>query len=169
MKARNPTLAGRAMRRPHSPFPRPRTVVAIIRDKEERIDVASFRGIRDHNRVPGLPKGLASYYDTPQSVRLTILRNYIDELARQWAAYEADLDPYVTVLMADALKEIESKETSETNKQNASRPRNPVTKAELVAFLDQYERDAGTKRGGSAAACRKFLIDPGTLKKRLVD
>jgi hypothetical protein len=160
MKARNPTLAERAMRRPRSPFPRPRTIVAIIRDKDERIDVDCFRGI----------SGSAdNFMGTPESVRLIILRNYIHELACQWAAYEAGFDPYATVLMADALKEIESKETSETNKQNASRPRNPVTKAELVAFLDQYERDAGTKRGGSAAACRKFLIDPGTLKKRLVD
>lgn len=60
-------------------------------------------------------------------------------------------------------------EASETNRANASNPRNPVTKDDLVAFREQFEKDNGRERGWKAAACRKFLIDPGTLESRMTD
>lgn len=164
MKARKQTL---------SPFPRPqRTIVAIITDKGEQIDVASFRGIHDSSRVPGLPKSYASYFDTPQSIRLNVLRNYIDELALQWAAYEAGFDPHIATAMADALKEIKSKEVSETNSKNAGNSRNEFAKRAnakqvLLAFKDQFERVEGKTHGWRAKAYKAFLIDPATLKRIL--
>jgi len=69
-----------------------------------------------------------------------------------------------------ALKQLRIKEESETKRANASAPRNafakkPTAKAELLAFLDQYEKDNGKTHGGMTAACSKFLCDMATLKK----
>src|SRR5689334_19671027 len=51
----------------------------------------------------------------------------------------------------------------------ASKPRNSVTKSELVAFRDHYEKENGKMHGWKAAACRQFLIDPETLNNRIAE
>jgi hypothetical protein len=52
--------------------------------------------------------------------------------------------------------------------ESAKSPRNafakrPTARAELLAFLDQYEKDEGKSHGGMTAAAAKFLCDVGTL------
>ena len=57
----------------------------------------------------------------------------------------------------------------QTKRANASGPRNPVTKPQLIAFKDQYEKDEGTAHGWKAAACRKFKITTKTLDERMAE
>lgn len=57
----------------------------------------------------------------------------------------------------------------------AKKPRNSVTKVQLekfkMYFIEEKYLTTGkrTSRGWKAEACEKFLIDPGTLKKRMMD
>lgn len=70
------------------------------------------------------------------------------------------------------LKEVQAMHTAYRSVQagdSAKNPRNPfarspTAKAELLAFLDQYEKDEGKSHGGMTAAAAKFLCDVGTLK-----
>ena len=56
---------------------------------------------------------------------------------------------------------------SNVNRKNAALPRTTITKAELIAFKEDFIKDKGTAHGWQKAACEKFLIDPTTLKSRL--
>ncbi|OFZ85782.1 MAG: hypothetical protein A2V78_02450 [Betaproteobacteria bacterium RBG_16_64_18] len=56
-----------------------------------------------------------------------------------------------------------------TKRTNARNPRNEFAKRAdakkvLLAFKKEYERTEGKSHGWKAAACKKFLIDPATLK-----
>ena len=105
---------------------------------------------------------------------LNEMRLYLETILHAWDVYKAGADKPEFDLRKElnritAASDYAKWDRSAQASKSASKPRNPVTKAELVAFLDQYERDTGLKRGGPAAACRKFLIDPGTFKKRMQD
>jgi hypothetical protein len=63
----------------------------------------------------------------------------------------------------------EKKIRRNTAKENAKKPRVRVTRQQLIAFKKDYEKENATERGWKAAACRKFLIDIGTLNARIVD
>ena len=127
---------------------------------------ARFRG------VFGDPE---SQFGTPQSVRLLILRNYVDELMKQWAAYEAGHDPYATVALAKAWNELKADETSERNAASASQPRKDVTRDAIVAhkkdFIERRERDgvANPVRGWQKVACADFNLTPKTLKNKMAN
>lgn len=73
----------------------PRTILAIVTDKGERIDLDRFRGISKFS---------------PQSIRLARLASYVEQLKREWLVYELGMDPNFVIPMLDAMKEIKSEE-----------------------------------------------------------
>ena len=54
-----------------------------------------------------------------------------------------------------------------TAKENAAGPRAPITKVELEAYRDKYEKDEGKTRGWKQKACDDLLIDRKTLDARM--
>lgn len=75
----------------------PPTIVAIIMDNGERIELDSMRGI---SGTAGTLLG------TPHSVRLKILENYIFKLAREWEFHELGFNPDDAIPTQDALQQI---------------------------------------------------------------
>lgn len=68
---------------------RPPTIVAIVMDNGERIDLDRLRGV---------------WIGTPQSLKLDRLQAYVGKLAREWMAHEAGLD----LVTLDALLSIQN-------------------------------------------------------------
>lgn len=98
-------------------------------------------------------------------------KRYVSSLCVQDGLHELSSDPAVWATVtrqADKRQAVKLKKR-ETKSKKLRLPRNPVTKADLIAFRDKYYFREGTKRGWQTAACRKFLIDPKTLKKRMAE
>lgn len=94
--------------------------------------------------------------------------SYIPSLGPRWVREQKDFLP------PDAWEEIgrdhDRRQTRKLkNRASASKSRKTVTKTQLVAFLDEYERRRGTKRGGPTAACLEFDITSKTFTKRMTE
>lgn len=97
------------------------------------------------------------------------LRRYLElrEIERLTAQAFWPLKPWEVRSLFDALRAVMQAERSETNRNNAAGPWNPVTKAELKKIRDTFERDKGTLWGWQTKACHDLKITQKTLKKRM--